>query len=351
MTFDGHSPLPGDRQDGRWPRRRVLKAAGLGLVALPALAAARTHPRRRPPPQRHSSRARLGADAFGMFETEIGRQIAVFQSARSWGQPILNDTITQLLHRTPPPRLYLSFQAFLDSQGHNVIHWADIANGLYDDVIDSWSAELMQVVAVTHAYAAFHREPEQSVGSCGSPTDFQNAYWYFRNRVEVVNAVPKLTWVVTLKDDTFHGKHGGPNTWWPASSQFGLPVDQLVGVDLFNRGACHSKAWRSFEWLAVDPYRFAQRVSRPLFIGECGCVEGDDCGGGLPHGAAKARWFEDALVYMRDTAPSLGFGPLASFCYSNDSGFRDGNYRIDSSPEALAAFKALANDPFFGKRP
>jgi len=286
-----------------------------------------------------------------MFESEIGRKIAVYPTYRSWGQPILNNTITQLLERTTPPRLYLAFQAFLDSNGHNAIHWGDIANGLYNDVIDSWSAELTQVAAATHTYIAFHREPEQSVGSCGSPTDFQNAYWYFRNRVEVVNAVPRLTWVVTLKDDTYHGKHGGTDTWWPGSSQYGLPANQLVGVDLFNRGLCHSKNWRSFEWLAANPYQFAELISRPLFIGECGCVEGDDCGGGLPHGTAKAQWFEDALVYMRDTAPSLGFGPLAAFCYSNGSAAGGGNYRIDSSPEALAAFKALADDPFFSKGP
>ena len=28
-------------------------------------------------------------------------------------------------------------------------------------------------------------------------------------------------------------------------------------------------------------------------------------------------------------------------------GFRDGNYRIDTSPESLAAFQALADDPYF----
>ena len=38
---------------------------------------------------------------------------------------------------------------------------------------------------------------------------------------------------------------------------------------------------------------------------------------------------------------------LEAFCYSNVSGFRDGNYRIDTSPEALAAFQALASDPYF----
>ena len=38
---------------------------------------------------------------------------------------------------------------------------------------------------------------------------------------------------------------------------------------------------------------------------------------------------------------------LEAFCYSNVSGFRDGNYRIDTSPESLAAFQALSSDTYF----
>jgi hypothetical protein len=282
-----------------------------------------------------------------MFEQEVEREVAVYRSYRSWGQAIINDTLDQLLQRTPPPRLSFSLDAV---HGHEGVLWADIAKGLFDDVIDSWAAELVQVTNVTRVYIAFHHEPENDVRRCGSPADFQSAYWYVRNRIEVVNAVPKLTWVIALMDSTFRGKHGGTTTWWPGGSRFGVPADQLVGVDLFNQGLCRSTSWRRFDWLAEKPYQFAAQVSRPLFVGACGCVEGDDCGGELPHGTAKGKWFDDALVYMRDTAPSLGFPPLEAFCYS-DQGFRDADYRIDSSPEALSAFRALANDPFFSKPP
>jgi hypothetical protein len=299
-----------------------------------------------------TARARLGVGgSLETFEDEIDRAVAVYRSYRSWGQPIIDPTINQLLERRPPPRLYLSVHAFFDARGHNPIRWSDIAAGLYDADIDSWSNELLQVSAETHVYLCFHHEMEKEEGACGTPTDFQNAYWYFRNRVEVVNAVPNLTWVVMYMGTTFRGNHGGPDRWWPGTPQFGLPVDQLMGVDLYNRNTCHGKVWRPFDELAVEPWRFARHVRRPFFVGECGCVEGDDCGGGLPHGTEKAKWFESALVYMRDTAPSLGFPRLEAFCYSNVSGYRDGNYRIESSPQALSAFQALAKDPFFSKPP
>ena len=63
----------------------------------------------------------------------------------------------------------------------------------------------------------------------------------------------------------------------------------------------------------------------------------------------KAQWYSDALVYMRDTAPSLGYSQLEALCYSNVFGFNQGSYRIDSSSRSEAAFKALANDAFFSK--
>jgi hypothetical protein len=346
----------------RLPRRRVLKAAGLGLLGLPALAAARTEPRRpREPARQQSTRARLGSNSFGQFEQEIGRDIAIYRTYRSWGEPILNDTIIQLLERPEPPRLYLSFHAFYDSKGHNCIPWADIAAGKYDAEIDSWSAELLQIGRPT--YIAFHQEMENEEGAppngCGAPADFMNAYWYFRRRMAVVNAVPNLTWIITYMHDTFAPSlnHGGPYSWWPAGSPYpDVPSHHLMGVDIYNRNKCHGKEWLWFMDLMnptlkspskqkLTPYNFAVGVNRKIFIGEAGCVEGDDCGGTLPHGTEKAAWFTDALTNMKS------WTNLEAFCYTNGWGFRDGNYRIDSSPESLAAFKALANDPFFSKPP
>jgi hypothetical protein len=79
-----------------------------------------------------------------------------------------------------------------------------------------------------------------------------------------------------------------------------------------------------------------------VFVGECGCVEGDACGGTeQPHGTAKAEWYQEMLDVAR------GWDTLEALCYSNVSGFGDGDYRIHTSPEALASFQALGADPYF----
>jgi hypothetical protein len=295
------------------------------------------------------------------FQDLISRPVDIYRTYRSWGQPILNDTTSQILDpdQNPytPPKLYVSFHAFLDSKGNNCLAWSDIANGQYDAEIDAWSAELLQIGKP--AYISFNHEMENEEGAppfgCGSADDFIAAYWYFRRRMAVVNGVPDLTWVITYMRNTFAPslKHGGPERWWPATSPYGdVPNDHLMGVDIYNRNTCHDKEWRWFMDLMNPTLRspnkqkrtvvnFAATVKRKIFIGEAGCVEGDDCNGGLPHGTQKAAWFQDALSHMKT------WTNLEAFCYSNVSGFRDGNYRIDTSPESLAAFQAMADDPFF----
>jgi hypothetical protein len=351
-----------------WSRRRFIKSAGaggLGLLAVPALTAARSQPRAKPGRSLLTPSAvqpaRLGVfcepqppehgfyQSLQHFEAEIGREVRIYRSYRSWGAELETPPITSLMKRATPPRFYFTVHSFYDSKGNNPIPWSEITAGLHDDVIDAYAVELMKITAKTHVYMCFHHEMENEEGKCGTPDDFQAAYWYFRNRIENIKGVTGLTWVITYMGNTFRGKHGGPERWWPANPPAGLQADQLMGIDVYNRNLCHGKGWRKFDYLIQNPWIFATQVGRPLFIGECGTVEADECGGTGPHGVKKARWFEQALEYMRDTAPALGYVPLDAFCYSHVLGFNDGSYRIDTSPESQASFSALANDPFFAK--
>jgi hypothetical protein len=351
-----------------WSRRRFLQSAGaggLGLLTVPALTAARSQPRAKPGsgPLAPSAvqPARLGVfcepqppehgfyRCLQRFEQEIGREVRIYRSYRSWGAKLVTPPIKSLLQRATPPRFYFTVHAFYDSKGNNPVPWSEITAGLHDDVIDGYAAELRKITNTTPVYMCFHHEMENEEGKCGTPDEFQAAYWYFRDRLENVKHVSGLTWVVTYMGNTFRGKHGGPERWWPDNPPPGLLADQLMGVDIYNRNLCHGKGWRNFEYLIVNPWIFATQVGRPLFIGESGCVEADECGGTGPHGLKKAKWYEQALEYMSQTAPALGYVPLDALCHSNVSGFNDGNYRINSSPEAQDAFTTMANDPFFAK--
>jgi len=308
-------------------------------------------------------------EAFKDFQSEIDRAVAIYRTYRSWGKPIFNSTINAILNPDkdnflPTPELYLSFHAFHDKKGTRCISWSEIAAGCYDADIDAWVTELDQLLTETgHAYVAFHHEMQGDAGlapigcgtigtKCGTPEDYKAAYWHFRARVQdglhSLNgwAPETITWVITYMGNTFRGQHGGPDTWWPTSADPsyvpGVPDDHLVGVDLYNRYKCHRKPWYTFEYLAggsTGPQAYAAAKGRNLFIGECGTVEGDACGGDGTN--SKATWFDDALDLMKS------WGNLEAFCYSQVSGYQEGNFRIETSPASLAAFQTLAKDPFF----
>src|SRR5262245_1262164 len=138
-----------------WSRRRFLRTAGaggLGLLALPSLTAAKAQ--RHPLSLDSASRdlwttARFGCfseplppehgfmESLEVFEADCGRVVDVYRSYRNWGQKLTTPTITHLLKRTPPPRLYFSVHAFYDSKAHNVIQWSDITARVYDAIIDA----------------------------------------------------------------------------------------------------------------------------------------------------------------------------------------------------------------------
>jgi hypothetical protein len=292
-------------------------------------------------------------EAFDHFGTEIGRPVDLYRTYRGWGQPVLTELVKRMLAKPDRPNLYLSFHAFRGTKGtSDCLGWRDIANGQHDAQIDSWAREL---ATLGPTYLAFHHEMENEEGvppatgemdgsACGTPDDFKAAYWHFRWRCEQVHGLRNLTWVITYMGNTFRQKHGGPDRWWPSSSDVSythVADDHLVGVDVYNRYLCHAKTWFTLNYLTGPPQQFATDKGRRFFIGECGCVEGDECGGTMGSGAAKAKWFNDALATMKR------WSNLEAFCYSDVSGFQDGNYRIDSSAKALSAFKKLANDRLF----
>jgi hypothetical protein len=126
-----------------------------------------------------------------------------------------------------------------------------------------------------------------------------------------------------------------PDEPWNAAVRY-YPGDAYVdwvAVDGYDRDQVHR---RSFTTLFGPLYdAFAGR--KPIMIGETATVEG-------PTPAAKAAWIADA-----QRAVTTRFPAVAAVVWF-DARKAPFDWRIDSSPAALAAFRALATDPYFGAR-
>jgi hypothetical protein len=112
-----------------------------------------------------------------------------------------------------------------------------------------------------------------------------------------------------------------------------------VGVSVYNDGA--KSPWRSFRALFDTSYRLLSQIStRPMMIAEMGVTEQ-----GAPAGQTKAAWLEQAL--LSDIPKLYDRVRLVTYFCRNKSGTGESDYRFDSSPASLAAFREVANSPIY----
>jgi len=167
-----------------------------------------------------------------------------------------------------------------------------------------------------------------------SPADYIGAWKRIRQlfaKAGATNAV--WVWCPTAKGF----EDGTAAAWYPGDAS----VD-WVCADGYNWAPLWPDApWRTFSEIFTPAYNFAVAHSKPLMVGETGALErgpGD-----------KAAWIDDvhnlletqftdvkALVWYDARHTALSTGPDIHY-----------DFRIDTSPSAFKAFKALAHDPFF----
>ena len=102
--------------------------------------------------------------------------------------------------------------------------------------------------------------------------------------------------------------------------------------------------WQSFEEIFSAAHDAAVSTERRLFVGENGSVEQCDCGNSLGDPNAKAQWLADQCATLRSW-PEV-HAVLYSHTTCNHNGYMM-KYRVDSSAEALAAYKAFGQAPQF----
>jgi hypothetical protein len=90
--------------------------------------------------------------------------------------------------------------------------------------------------------------------------------------------------------------------------------------------------WRSFSWIFTDFYNWAAPKGKPIVIGEYGVQE---------RGAGeKAGWFNGAKGSLKNQFPAI----KGVMYFDNDKLW---DWRVDTTPSSLAAFRAMGLDPHF----
>ena len=113
-----------------------------------------------------------------------------------------------------------------------------------------------------------------------------------------------------------------------------------VGLSIYNDGARHP--WRSFAQLFDGSYRMVTAISdKPMMIAELGVTEQ-----GAPRGQSKAQWI--AHTFLHDIPTRYPRVRLVNYFFRDKSDMGESNFRFDSSPDALSAFRNVVASPLYG---
>ena len=121
-----------------------------------------------------------------------------------------------------------------------------------------------------------------------------------------------------------------------------------IAVDAYNmyclrKDGHYQKPWMSLQQVLAPLMTFAQAHPGPgLIMAEFGTPEDAKLAG------RKAQWFADAQQLLKQ--PAYTRFKAALYWNQKSSNFADCDFRVNTSSSSLAAFTAMANDPYFSAR-
>lgn len=213
---------------------------------------------------------------------------------------------------------------------YDALRWSAIARGDHDAMLRQRVQELMSYAGF--AYVVWHHEPENDTdaiwqpggpdqdGPSGTAQDYIDAGLHVRDVMRKAGlTASRALFGQCLMAGTYGQGHGGYDAWK-------LPFAVLL-VDGYDKAPAAPVSKRhSFSSLFAPAHNVATQTGRHLIVEECGTCESD------VDANYKSRWFNEAS--------NVSWPELLGASYSNVTAKAD--FRVNSSPQALNAYKAWA---------
>jgi hypothetical protein len=264
-------------------------------------------------------------------ERDIDRRYAIDRKFYRWGTDLPTSYDRNTADEGRIPMISLRSR---DHDTDEYIPWEDIAAGGQDEYIEHIARNL--AAWDEPAFFIFDAEPESQLEQSGSPADFVAAWRHIASKFDEAGA-DRVSFMFTTTAYSFT-----PESGQAAEVESMYPGDDVV------------------DWIASDPYNFfedgdwiplgdemqawylwasANHPSKPLAFSEWGSKEDPDDPG------RKAAWFHEALATLRTQYPDVK--AVVYFDERKEERGTVNDWRIDTSSDSLAAFAAIANDPYF----
>jgi hypothetical protein len=266
--------------------------------------------------------------AMDDFESDAGRRMAIDHDYFAWDVEFPDGVDDE--SRDQGRILFISWNAM--TSGGTCTKWSSIASGSKDATIDARAADLKDFGAPL--FFAFHHEPEDQVGDCGSENDFVNAWRHIHDRF-AQDGVTNISWVWVLMAYTFRIDEA--DQYYPGNSY----VD-LIGADGYNWYSCPGRddGWSDFSQVFGKFHDFGVAKGKPELIAEFSSMEDPDDPG------HKGEWISDAAATIKSWPEIKG-----ALWYDNGPPMADCTWWVDTSASSQSAFNAMGADPYFNPAP
>lgn len=256
------------------------------------------------------------------LEERAGRRMAVDRVYRSWDNaaPGAREQRTIAAGRVP----LVSFNG--GRQDGASIRWASVASGAEDAHLRR-VADAFRALGQT-ALVIYHQNPDKDEAEFGAAEDYRAAY---RHVVAVFrdDGARNVRFVWSMRSPSFPGR---ADDFYP-----GDDVVDWIGANAYNYGStAEGTRWLSLRALLADFVSWAAPRHKLLVLPEFGCTEEP----GVP--ARKAEWLTEASSTLRATPQ------IRAAIYFTAPG---SEFAVDTSGQALRAFRALVQDPHFASLP
>lgn len=253
------------------------------------------------------------------FESQIGRKLGINHHYYGWTEAFPSGLEEWDLANGRIPLI-----------SWNGTDLSSITNGSQDSLIRSRAQALKGLGREVFIRWCWEMNGDWSVCNAskngGGAAEFVAA-WRHIHDLFVAEGATNAVWVWCVNAGSV------PNEAWNAFDKYYPGEDYVdwVGIDGYNWGS--SQSWSSSTNLSsiVAPVYSAYASSKPIMVAETSSSE---------VGADKAAWIADVQSSLKSRFPSV-----AAFIWFNVH--KEQNWRVDSSPAALAAFRALSADPYF----
>ncbi len=298
-------------------------------------------------------------EALQKFEKMVGKHQAIIAFGNFWGEQAFALKDAQIVTRYGAiPLIFWSpwDKPYSESTLPGRFNLYNILSGMWDDYIDKWAEDarnfgkpLLVAWGIEmngtwfpwsgYYYGGGQRDLVNDTPGFLGPKIYKECYRYVVDRVRAKGA-KNIQWVFHVNNQSY------PSVRWNRFSAYypGSNYVDWIGLSVYGK-LSKDMDWASFYDVFHLAYREIKRVdpSKPILVAEWGVGE-------YPKAGNKAEWIKNAFLDFQNRFPEVKAAVFWHERWQNkDESYT--NLRVNSSPEALGAYREGVQDPYWLSRP